>query len=255
MALLSGKSALVTGAAQGLGAAIAELFAEQGATVILSDLTEERCAATLANIRAKGHKAVAYALDVTSEAQWAATIDRAEAEFGRLDVLVNNAGISLSASIEATSFEQWRMVQSINLDSVFLGCKAAIGLMKKTGGSIINMSSVEGLVGDPDFAAYNASKGGVRLLTKSVALHCGRERYGICCNSIHPGFIQTPMLDAFMENTGDVEGTRAALETLHPVGVLGDARDIAEGALYLASDGSKFVTGTELIIDGGFTAR
>ncbi len=255
MSRLLKKVAVVTGAAQGLGAATAQLFAKEGAAVIVTDLSAERCRTTVERIRAEGGKAVPFVLDVASPEQWQEVIAFTQKEFDRLDVLVNNAGITLSASIEATTFEQWRRVLSINLDSVFLGCKAAIVLMKKTGGAIINISSVEGLVGDADFAAYNASKGGVRLLTKSVALHCGREGYRIRVNSIHPGFTETPMLQSYLVSSGDVEGTRKVLEALHPIGYLGRAEDIAEGALYLASDGARFVTGSELVIDGGFSAK
>ncbi|MFD0849738.1 SDR family NAD(P)-dependent oxidoreductase [Sphingosinicella xenopeptidilytica] len=254
MGQLSGKVALVTGAGQGLGEAIAALFAAEGATVVLSDLTTQRCESGVEAIRKQGGKAVAYGLDVTSETQWNDTIALIEKEYGRLDVLVNNAGMSFSASIEDTSFENWKLMQAVNLDSVFLGCKAGISLMKRTGGSIVNLSSVWGLVGQGEMTAYNASKAGVWLLTKSVAIHCGAKRYNIRVNSIHPGFIETPMLWNFLDNSGDPEGMRKAAVDLHPIGNLGTPDDIAQGALYLASDASKFVTGTELVIDGGYTA-
>ncbi len=255
MPQLAGKVALVTGAAQGLGAATARLFAAEGAVVIVSDLTDERCAAGVDAIRNSGGKAAGFALDVTSEGRWNDAIAFVEREYGKLDVLVNNAGISFSASIEKTTFEQWRLMQATNLDSVFLGCKAGISLMKKTGGSIINLSSVWGLKADADMIAYNAAKAGVWLLTKSIALHCGREGYGIRANTIHPGFMETPMLWNYLDNTGEPEKYRQIAVSLHPIGHLGQPEDIAQGALYLASDASKFVTGTELVIDGGYTAR
>jgi NAD(P)-dependent dehydrogenase (short-subunit alcohol dehydrogenase family) len=175
--------------------------------------------------------------------------------FGGVDVLVNNAGVALSASVEDTSLEQWRWLMSINLDGVFLGVKQAVGAMKAAGGSIINLSSIEGLIGDPNLAAYNASKGGVRLLTKSAALSCAKAGYRIRVNSIHPGYIQTPMVEAYVEAQADPAAARAAIAALHPLGRIGDPDDIAYGVLYLASDESKFVTGAELVIDGGYTAQ
>jgi 3(or 17)beta-hydroxysteroid dehydrogenase len=255
MPQLAGKVALVTGAAQGLGAATARLFAAEGAVVIVSDLTKERCGPGVEAIRDSGGKAAGWALDVTSESQWNDVIAFIEREYGKLDILVNNAGISFAASIEKTTYEQWRHMQATNLDSVFLGCKAGISLMKKTGGSIINLSSVWGLKGEADMFAYNAAKAGVWLLTKSVALHCGRQGYGIRANTIHPGFMETPMLWKYLDNTGEPEKYRKLAVELHPIGHLGQPEDIAQGALYLASDASKFVTGTELVIDGGYLAR
>ncbi|MBX9746152.1 MAG: SDR family oxidoreductase, partial [Hyphomonadaceae bacterium] len=175
--------------------------------------------------------------------------------FGPLDVLVNNAGVALGASVEDTSIEQWHWLMGINLDGVFLGTRYAIAAMKSRGGSIINLSSIEGLIGDPNLAAYNASKGGVRLLTKSAALHCAKAGYGIRVNSIHPGYIRTPMVEGYIAAQPDPSAAKAAIAALHPLGHIGEPNDIAYGVLYLASDESKFVTGAELVIDGGYTAQ
>jgi len=251
---LEGKVALVTGGAQGLGEATARLFAKEGATVILADLNEARCEEIATEIRDSGGQAVARRLDVTSESDWIELIAFAEATFGRLNVLVNNAGVSTAVSIEDMTFEKWRFIQSINLDGVFLGCRSAIRLMKQTGGSIVNLSSIWGLVGAAGMGAYCASKAGVVVLTKAIAIECGKAGYGIRANTIHPGFMETPMLWNFLDNSGDPEGNRKVSVDLHPIGHLGQPEDIAQGALYLASDASKFVTGAELKIDGGYTA-
>lgn len=176
--------------------------------------------------------------------------------FRRLDVLVNNAGVALAGDVEHTTLEKWRWLMGINLDGVFLGTRSAIGAMKAArSGSIINLSSIEGLVGDPNLAAYNASKGGVRLFTKSAALYCAKAGYNIRVNSIHPGYIWTPMVESYAQTTGNAEAARKTLESLHPVGHIGEPNDIAYGVLYVASDESKFVTGAELVIDGGYTAQ
>ena len=175
--------------------------------------------------------------------------------FGQLDIVVNNAGVALGANVEDTTLDDWRKLMSINLDGVFLGTKCAIAAMKDHGGSIINLSSIEGLIGDPNLAAYNASKGGVRIFTKSAALHCAKAGYKIRVNSVHPGYIWTPMVEGYVGASADPEATKAALAALHPLGHIGEPDDIAYGVLYLASDESKFVTGAELVIDGGYTAQ
>ena len=180
--------------------------------------------------------------------------------FSRVDIVVNNAGVGASDNVEDMSMEQWQTVMDVNLTGVFLGTKYAIEAMKKSGGgSIINISSIQGLVGDPIQAAYNASKGGVRLFTKSAALHCGRSGYNIRVNSVHPGYIWTPMVEEYTksENFRKVYGMdgRVALNRLHPIGHVGEPNDVAYATLYLASDESKFVTGSELVVDGGYTAQ
>jgi 3(or 17)beta-hydroxysteroid dehydrogenase len=257
MGRVQGKVVLVTGAALGIGKAVAELLCREGAKVVLTDVLEsegQQVASTL--VECVG-EAMFLSHDVADEAQWeqviAATINR----FGRLDVLVNNAGVGWGGPPEEETLERWRQLMSVNLDGVFLGVKHAIRAMKATGrgGSIINISSIEGLVGDPNLGAYNASKGGVRLYTKSTALYCAKAGLGIRVNSIHPGYIWTPMVENYLASVGDVAAGRQALDALHPIGHVGEPDDIAYGVLYLASDESKFVTGAELVIDGGYTAQ
>jgi len=255
MKRVQGKVALVTGAALGLGQAAAIMLAREGARVVLTDLRTEEGGRVAEQIVAGGGEAMFLRQDVAEEQGWQNVIRSVESRFGPLDVLVNNAGVALGANVEDTTLEQWRWLMGINLDGVFLGTRYAIAAMKSRGGSIINVSSIEGLIGDPNLAAYNASKGGVRLLTKSAALHCAKAGYKIRVNSIHPGYIATPMVDGYVAAQADPEATKAAIAGLHPLGHIGEPNDIAYGVLYLASDESKFVTGSELVIDGGYTAQ
>ena len=251
---LQDKVALVTGGGSGLGRATALRLSGEGAIVAVTDMSDANGAETVSEIENAGGTAKFFNHNVCLEEQWVTVIDGVIAAFGRLDIVVNNAGIAIPGNAEALSFADWRKLMSVNLDGVFLGVKHGIRGIKQgnRGGSIINLSSIEGLVGDPDLAAYNASKGGVRLLTKSAALHCAKTGTGIRVNSVHPGFIWTPMV----ENAGpDAEARHKALVALHPVGHLGEPDDIAWGIVYLASDESKFVTGSELVIDGGYTAQ
>lgn len=249
---LEGKVALITGAASGLGAASARRLHAEGAFVIVTDRDVEKGAAVAASI---GEGAVFHKLDVTSEAEWIAVIDAVVAAQGGLDVLVNNAGVGVLASIEDTSIESFRFVHAVNTEGVFLGCKHGVRVMKARGGSIINLSSVAGIVGASDMAAYCSSKGAVRTLTKSVAMHCARKGYGIRCNSLHPAFIDTPMVDAVVSGYGNAERARAGLAKSIPLGRLGEADDVAAAVAYLASDDAKFITGVELPIDGGLLAQ
>jgi NAD(P)-dependent dehydrogenase (short-subunit alcohol dehydrogenase family) len=247
---LVGKVALITGGASGIGLAAARRFAASGASVVIGDIDTE--AAALAE---NEHEALSYGrLDVTDDASWATVMDEVLRRFGRLDVLVNSAGISVVKDIERITLEEWHRVQAVNLDGVFLGCRHAVRVMKARGGSIINMSSVAGIVGSPELVAYNASKGGVRLLTKSVALHCARKRYGIRCNSVHPGYVETPMVQRSFAGLPDPEAARAWILGLTPLGRLAKPEEIADLLLYLASDESAYVTGSEFVIDGGLTA-
>jgi NAD(P)-dependent dehydrogenase (short-subunit alcohol dehydrogenase family) len=255
MGRVANKVALVTGASLGLGRASALLLAREGAKVVVTDVKEAEGRAVAEEIVKAGGEAIFVRHDVASEADWARSIGEAKARFGRLDVVVNNAGVALAGSIEDTTLEQWRRLMSINLDGVFLGTRDAVAAMKDHGGSIINLSSIEGIIGDPNLAAYNASKGGVRLLTKSAALHCAKAGYKIRVNSIHPGYILTPMVEGYVATHGDADETYKAIAAMHPLGHIGEPNDIAYGVLYLASDESKFVTGSELIIDGGYTAQ
>jgi len=252
MGRVQDKVALITGGASGIGLATAQLLAAEGARVIIGDVDPAAAARAVAAI---GRPAAFLALDVTREDQWIVVTDRVASEFGRLDILVNNAGVVFLKDVETTTLAEWRDLMAVNHDGVFLGCKHAIRVMKnRGGGSIVNMSSVAGLIGHPALAAYCASKGGVRLLTKSVALHCARRGYNIRCNSVHPSFADTPMLDGMLARTDDPAKTRAGWSAAAPIGRLAQPVEVARTILFLASDESAFTTGAELVIDGGMTA-
>ena len=255
MGRVQGKVALVTGAAKGIGEACALLLAKEGAKVVVSDLDRAAGEVVAAKIVAAGGEALFMQQDVTDEASWPTAIAATEARFGALHVLVNNAGIAIPGNAVDCTLADWRKTLAVNLDAVFLGTKYAIPAMTGKNGSIINISSIEGIVADPNLASYNASKGGVRIFTKSAALHCGKAGLKVRVNSVHPGYIWTPMVEDYIRSIGDVDKGRAALDALHPIGHVGDAMDVAWGVLYLASDESKFVTGSELVIDGGYTAQ
>jgi 3(or 17)beta-hydroxysteroid dehydrogenase len=247
---LSGKIALITGGASGIGLATAKRFAEQGATVVVADLNLEAAEAA-----ARGHAGLhATALDVTDEERWRVVVDETLERFGRLDALVNNAGVGSMRDIEQCTTQEWRQTFAVNADGTFFGCREGVRAMKAHGGSIVNISSVSGLIGGRNLVAYNASKGAVRLLTKSVALHCGHRKYGIRCNSVHPTFIETPMVEGMLQATRDPAKTRSTLVASIPLGRLGKAEEVADLLVYLASDESKFCTGAEFVIDGGLTA-
>ena len=248
MGRVEGKVALVTGGGSGLGAEDCRMLAAEGARVLVCDINEDAARKVAVEI---GDAAHPLAHDVTSEDGWKAAIGEAEARFGGLNILVNNAGIVVVADPEETSLEQWRRVQSVMSEGVFLGCKAALPLMARSGGgSIINMSSTASHLGYPPFFAYSAAKGAVRSLTKSVAIHCQQKGYGIRCNSVHPGSIETPMVQGAMGRPGEVQPVP---EGVLPAGAIGHPRDVAFLILYLASDESRFVTGAEFIIDNGLT--
>ncbi len=252
------KVAIVTGAALGLGKASARMLAREGAAVVVTDIKDAEGDALAKSIVEAGGRALYLHHDVSDEKQWEQVIGAACGKFGRLDVLVNNAGVATGSPPEEDTLEHWRWLMSINLDGVFLGTKHAIRAMKKNQparGSIINLSSIAGIVGVPDLGAYCASKGGVRLYTKSTALHCAKAGYNIRVNSIHPGYIWTPMVENYLGEHGDVEEGRRAADALHPLGHIGEPDDIAYAVVYLASDESKFVTGAELVIDGGYIAQ
>ena len=263
MGMLDGKIALVTGAARGLGEAISKSFIEQGAEVLLTDMNEEQVAETA---RGLGNKASFLRHDVTSEDDWKAAIAAVKETFGGLDVLVNNAGIAGGGRLEETTLEEWRQITAVNMDGVFLGHKYAAPLIRERadkwegGGSIINLSSVAGLIGLPGAHAYCASKGAVRLLTKSAALEYAGAGENIRVNSIHPAFIDTPMAAQMVQGIHDnglaqnLDEARALLEMMHPIGRLGEPKDIASAATFLASDESSFMTGSEFVVDGGLAA-
>jgi 3(or 17)beta-hydroxysteroid dehydrogenase len=258
MADLDNLVAIVTGGASGIGAATCRLLAREGANVVVADVQDDLGQKVAKDI---GGTAVFCHLDVASEADWQRVIDDALQRFGRLDILVNNAGISGGmGSVETTTVENWERVHAINLDGVFLGCKYGIGAMKRTGaakpaskGAIVNISSIAGIVGAAGPCAYTASKGAVRLLTKSVAQQCAEKAYGIRCNSVHPGGIDTPIFNPLWQLMGHEQG-KTFIGSRHPLGHMGEPEDIAEAVLYLASDRSRFVTGSELVADGGITS-
>jgi NAD(P)-dependent dehydrogenase (short-subunit alcohol dehydrogenase family) len=248
---LDGKVALISGAARGMGAAEARLFAREGARVVLGDVLEGEGQAVAGEVAAKGGHAVFTNLDVTREDDWTRAVALAESRFGGLHVLVNNAGIGAAGLVEDTTAEAWDRVMAINAKGVFLGTKAAIPALRRAGGgSIVNISSQLGLVGmDDSSPQYTASKGAVRLLTKTTALQYARER--IRANSVHPGPIVTPMTE---RRRADAATYQRMLSRI-PLGRYGEAEEVAYAVLYLASDESAFVTGSELVIDGGWTAQ
>jgi NAD(P)-dependent dehydrogenase (short-subunit alcohol dehydrogenase family) len=248
---LAGKVALISGAARGMGAAEARLFAREGARVALGDVLETEGRAVEAEIVAKGGEAIFVRLDVSRESDWEQAVALTVQRFGKLDVLVNNAGIGAAGRVEDTTAEAWDRVMEVNAKGVFLGTRAAIPAMRRGGGgSIVNISSQLGLVGmDDSSPQYTASKGAVRLLTKTTALQYARE--GIRCNSVHPGPIVTPMTE---RRRADPTVYRRMLSRI-PLGRYGEPDEVAHGVLYLASDESAFVTGSELVIDGGWTAQ
>ena len=246
---LDGKVALISGGARGMGAAEARIFAAEGARVVIGDILEAEGQQVEAEIAESGGEAVFVALDVTSEEDWQRAVDTAVQRFGKLDILVNNAGIWDRGTVEEQSSESWDRVMDVNSKGVFLGAKAAIPAMRQAGGgSIVNISSVAGLIGSAGSTAYNASKGAVRLLTKGIAIQYAAE--GIRSNSVHPGPIETQML-AEVYPTDDIRAER--LNAI-PLGRLGQMDDVAKGVLFLASDEASFITGSELVIDGGYTA-
>ena len=249
---LTDHVAIVTGGASGIGAAAASLLQAAGATVVVADIQP----ANNGTGRFVTH-------DVSSEEAWKSLLADVLGHDGRLDIMINNAGVSGgSGTLETTTVEQWRKVEAINSEGVFLGCKYAIEGMKQTGpaksapkGSIVNVSSIAALVGSAGPVAYTASKGAVRLLTKSVALHAARKGYNIRCNSVHPSFIATPMVEQVIARSPKPDKMRELLTNAAPLRRMGDVDDIAYCVLYLASDESKFTTGAELVVDGGLTAR
>ena len=250
-ARLEGKIVLVTGGAGGIGSETARRFAAEGARVVVADIDlpgAQRVAAAAPSLEA------AY-LDVTDDAAWRATVEDIVTRYGRLDVLINNAGIASFRDIETLEDAEWHRTMAVNVDGTFFGCRAAVRAMKATGGgSIVNISSIAGIIGGRNTIAYNAAKGAVRLLTKSVALHCAHKQYAIRCNSVHPTFIETPMVDRVVNASRDPATASAALAASVPLGRMGKAHEVAAMLLYLASDESQFVTGSEFVIDGGFTA-
>ncbi len=246
---LAGKVALITGGASGLGENAAELMVREGARVVIADIAEEKGRAVAGKIGSAAHF---VRLDVTSEEN-CETVEK----FGALHVLLNSAGIGLSKTVEDITLEEWRRVHAIDLDGVFLGCKHGVGEIKKhtarLGGSVINISSISGIIAGANMAAYNSAKAGVRLLSKSVALHCAKSGYNIRCNSVHPTFIDTPILDRHRVRFGN-DVMQQKLGKQVPIGRLGRPEEVGWALVFLASDESSFMTGSEVVIDGGISA-
>lgn len=246
---LKDKVAFISGAARGQGAAEAMLFAREGAKVVVADMRDDEGSQLVQQINSSDGIAIFIHLDVTKEADWKQAIATTAREFGRLDILINNAGILHMEGVEDTSLELWNRVIEVNQTGVFLGMKQAIPEMRRCGGgSIINVSSIAGIVGTGTAAAYQATKGAIRVLTKTAALEYAKDNIRI--NSIHPGIIDTQMMTGFFENISD-EG----IARLAPLGRAGTSEDIAKGVLFLASDDSAYMTGSELVVDGGYTAQ
>jgi NAD(P)-dependent dehydrogenase (short-subunit alcohol dehydrogenase family) len=253
---LDDKVAFLSGAARGIGGATAKRMVEAGAKVAIGDVLDETGRKLAQEIGA-----LYVHLDVTQEASWAEAMDATVKHYGRLDVLVNNAGIFVGKGIEDASLDDWHKLVAVNLTGVVLGTRAALPHLKKTKGNIVNLASIAGLVGSQLDPLYSLTKGGVTLFTKSTALEFGRKGYGIRVNSIHPGLIETDMgqqtfvMRARQQGTNDTERARQATLALHPIGRLGVADDIAKGIVFLASDDAGFMTGAGLVVDGGWTAH
>ncbi len=256
MGRVQDKVAIVTGGAKGIGKATCTVLAEEGAKVAVTDIVDEEGMQLAEQITSGGGTANFWHLNVADEEDVKKTIDEIAKEFGGIDVLVNNAGIAgASKPTHELTKDEWDKVIAVNVSGVFYCTKHAIPHLKKRGGgSIINLSSIYGIISSQDIPPYHASKGAVRLMSKTDALFYAEDKIRV--NSVHPGFIWTPLVEDFAKETsGDVEGFRQQLDSLHPIGHVGEPNDIAYGILYLASDESKFVTGSELVIDGGYTAR
>ena len=263
---MTGKVSLVTGAGRGIGAKCAEVLAAAGSKVIVTDILKEEGMATVEGINSAGGDAMFVLQDVTDEEEWQSIIQKAVDTYGGLDVVVNNAGIEGVDMLENIPLEKWRQVMAVNADGTFLGTKQAILAMKPggiagKGGAIINMCSVCGLIGCFNASAYAASKGAVKLLTKVAAVECGQLGYGIRVNSLHPGIIRTELFEQSLPHMvekgmfASVAEAEESYTKLHPIGRIGSTRDVGQAVLYLASDASAFVTGAELVVDGGWTAQ
>ncbi|MDR3449757.1 MAG: glucose 1-dehydrogenase [Alphaproteobacteria bacterium] len=255
MGRVDGRVAVVSGGGRGLGAAICERLARDGALVAIADIDIATAEMQAHRLREKGCVAKAFALDVTSEAQWESLYSQVSAALGRVSILVNNAGIAAPGTAEDTELADWKRIHAVNLDGVFLGTKSGIKAMKEHGGAIVNISSIKGIAATSFSAAYDSSKGAVRIFTKSTALHCAENHYNIRVNSVHPGWVRTEMVEEGMAKLEDGEAMMAQIRALHPIGRFGEPDEIANAVLFLASDEASFITGAELVVDGGYTAQ
>jgi 3(or 17)beta-hydroxysteroid dehydrogenase len=250
MTRLAGKTAFISGGASGIGAATARLMVREGARVAIGDLQDEAGQKLASEL---GESAAFVSLDVTSESSWESAVADAEAQLGGFHIWINAAGISVPAAIDGASFEHWKQTMNVNADGVFLGCRAAVEALRHSGGgSIVNISSTLGIRGGSAFPAYSASKGAVRMLTKSVALRCAEQRWNIRCNSVHPGATETPMVEPYVKMAPDREQGLAMLASAHPMGRVAQPQEIAAAIVFLASDDASYITGVELPVDGGF---
>ncbi|OFC70243.1 SDR family oxidoreductase [Alteromonas confluentis] len=249
MSKLSGKIALVTGAADGIGAASAKALAAEGAFVYVTDINIEKAQEVAEEI---GDSAIALTLNVCEEADWNNVYQQIEKQNGSLHILVNNAGGGGAGDIEGTSIESYRKGMTLNVDSVYMGIKLGLPLMQGNDASIINMSSIHGLRAASYAVTYTTAKGAVTMLTKAIARHCADNRLKVRCNSLHPGYVKTPQMLAWIDSQEDSEAALEGLVSQHPIGFLGEPEDIASGVVFLASNDSRFMTGAELVIDGGF---
>jgi 3(or 17)beta-hydroxysteroid dehydrogenase len=252
MGRLTGKLALITGGASGIGSAAAAMMAREGARVAIADRNVEGAERLARQI---GDPAMAIEIDVTDIEAWRAALLLVEARCGGLNVLVHSAGVGGFGTVEDTTPEEWRRVHAVNLDAVFYGTQVALPLMRKHApGSIVILSSISGIVAARNLAAYNSSKAAVRHLSKSIALHCARQGYGIRCNSVHPTFIDTPMVQGMFSLLGGAEAAREKLGRQIPLGSIGEPNDVANAIVYLASEESRLMTGSEIVLDGGLSA-
>ncbi|MDR0596582.1 MAG: SDR family oxidoreductase [Clostridiales Family XIII bacterium] len=258
MGRLDGKVALIAGGSVGIGGASAALFAHEGAKVAIGDIDEATGLALVDSLVSEGLEALFVRLDISSERDWESALDQVISKWGKINIVVNNAGISLGKNIEETTLDDWNRIMGVNATGVFLGTKYAIKYMKDNGenNSIVNRSSIDGQIAEAGLFAYCASKGAVTILTKSAALHCGEKGYKIRVNSVHPGYVHTALTEKEAADSGMTPDEYfAKVGAMHPIGYIGRPIDIAYADIYLASDESMFVTGSELTIDGGWTAQ
>ena len=258
MGRLDGKVAMITGGAAGIGRRHVELFAQEGARVVIGDIAKEAAERAVNEIKGQGGEAIFVQLDVSEENRWKEGLDEVIKKYGKLNILVNNAGISLAKTVENTSLDEWNFIMKINATGVFLGCKYAIAVMKDNGEpcSIVNISSIDAMVGEAELPAYCASNGAVRSFTKAIALSCAEAGYNIRVNSVHPGYIHTELTEKEAQDSGMAPAQYfEKVGKMHPLGRIGKPIDIAYVSLFLASDESNWVTGSEFVADGGYISK